>query len=1078
MLRTTIVSVALAAVSFTSADAADRPGVGPAASWVLPLEASQAATPPASDAALQILQSDQQIRITGEVVDSYLASRIRIQTPQGLGVLGTLQFTWKPDSDVLTIHELAVTRDGKRQDLLGTGSEFTVLRREDRLEQSILTGTLTAVLQPPGLRVGDVVDMRYTLSRHDPVVADTPGGAFFWPNTPIAQARLRLLWPEKLPVRWRASKFMPSSQPVRHDGWFDLNFSASDLVPLLQPTGAPARYSAIRMVELTTFRDWQHLSQRLTPLYQKSSAVAPSSPIRSEAARIRAENKTDAERAAAALRLVQDQIRYVLLAMNDGGLVPATADETWQRRYGDCKAKTVLLLALLQQLGIEAEPVLVSSGFGDGMNERLSAIGLFDHVLVRARIEGKSYWLDGTRTGDRAISRIEPPAFRWALPLTAKGSDLVAITQSAYTEPQVIRTMEIDASKGVSLPAPFRAQMVVFGDAALVLKNGWDNVPAANRDEGLRAFWRNAYHGLTVEKTETTFDESMGKLTWVASGTMQMEWNPQYNTYDPQDMILGYRADFARPAGTDTDAPYRVGFPSYERNTETIILPPQPQQRAFNVTGTDISTTVAGTEFRRKARVDAGKFTAETNVRSIAPEFPAKDAEQAQRALLEMSQNDLYLKKLSNYLPTLDELKPQIGKSLDSAAAYELRGNQWMRRGQNKEAEADFNEALKRNPKAQNALRGRFLLLMNTDRVEESNADARALIALDPDNATTRRFIASTVLLGGDYQQGIDAITPLIEKSGSAEDYYLRASLYAAQDKHELSLADGEKAIEKDPANGASFFLNAGTLRELHRDAEIPALAQRMFRADMSEKTVLTAADLMVSNGQVPKARELVNSRLQIAPSPRLYLLRAQLRDDREGVLADLKAARASDPSRSMMLSTAIELIRHKLYRDALAALAPLEQQFGISFQTANLRGVAQWLLGDRAAAAAAFRIAREDAPDDKSLNDLCWNKAIYNTDLELALAECDAAVKVNPLCAACLDSRGFVLLRLGRFKESVAAYDASLVFPQDGGASLFGRGLAKLQLGERDGAEIDIRLARIFSGRDEHEFETYGVHR
>ena len=60
-------------------------------------------------------------------------------------------------------------------------------------------------------------------------------------------------------------------------------------------------------------------------------------------------------RAQAALGLVQDRIRYVALAMGTGGLVPADAATTWSRRFGDCKGKTVLLLAMLRALGVTTE---------------------------------------------------------------------------------------------------------------------------------------------------------------------------------------------------------------------------------------------------------------------------------------------------------------------------------------------------------------------------------------------------------------------------------------------------------------------------------------------------------------------------------------------------------------------------------------------------------------------------------------------------------------------------------------------------------------------------------------------------
>lgn len=56
-----------------------------------------------------------------------------------------------------------------------------------------------------------------------------------------------------------------------------------------------------------------------------------------------------------------------------------------------------MLLELLDALGIEADPVLVSNGTStDGLDARLPNPGHFHHVLVRARIAGEEYWLDGT----------------------------------------------------------------------------------------------------------------------------------------------------------------------------------------------------------------------------------------------------------------------------------------------------------------------------------------------------------------------------------------------------------------------------------------------------------------------------------------------------------------------------------------------------------------------------------------------------------------------------------------------------------------------------------------------------------
>ena len=40
---------------------------------------------------------------------------------------------------------------------------FETLRREENLEQAMLDGVLTATLQPAGLRIGNILDVAYSI---------------------------------------------------------------------------------------------------------------------------------------------------------------------------------------------------------------------------------------------------------------------------------------------------------------------------------------------------------------------------------------------------------------------------------------------------------------------------------------------------------------------------------------------------------------------------------------------------------------------------------------------------------------------------------------------------------------------------------------------------------------------------------------------------------------------------------------------------------------------------------------------------------------------------------------------------
>ncbi len=81
-------------------------------------------------------------------------------------------------------------------------------------------------------------------------------------------------------------------------------------------------------------------------------------------------------------------------------------------------------------------------------------------------------------------------------------------------------------------------------------------------------------------------------------------------------------------------------------------------------------------------------------------------------------------------------------------------------------------------------------------------------------------------------------------------------------------------------------------------------------------------------------------------------------------------------------------------------------------------RGIAYAKSGDNAHADADFNAARAQATEAVQLNNICWTKATAGVALQSALADCDAALAKSPGFPAYLDSRAFVMLRLGRLSR------------------------------------------------------------
>lgn len=97
--------------------------------------------------------------------------------------------------------------------------------------------------------------------------------------------------------------------------------------------------------------------------------------------------------AEAIYRWVSAEIRYVAIAMGVGGYVPHKADEVITARYGDCKDKTTLLVALMAAKGIHAVPALIRTGNRFNWQE-VPQLAAFNHAIVY--VPEFDLYLDGT----------------------------------------------------------------------------------------------------------------------------------------------------------------------------------------------------------------------------------------------------------------------------------------------------------------------------------------------------------------------------------------------------------------------------------------------------------------------------------------------------------------------------------------------------------------------------------------------------------------------------------------------------------------------------------------------------------
>jgi len=118
-------------------------------------------------------------------------------------------------------------------------------------------------------------------------------------------------------------------------------------------------------------------------LYQAAAndKEKPSPEIRALADEITLGISDPKDQARAIYNWVATQIRYVGIYLGNGGIIPNDADEILRNRYGDCKDKSTLLVALLTAKGIEAESVMINAGDSYTL-PKLGDIYPINHVIT------------------------------------------------------------------------------------------------------------------------------------------------------------------------------------------------------------------------------------------------------------------------------------------------------------------------------------------------------------------------------------------------------------------------------------------------------------------------------------------------------------------------------------------------------------------------------------------------------------------------------------------------------------------------------------------------------------------------
>ena len=499
---------------------------------------------------------------------------------------GKYQVWFSPDHQRLTLHRAQVRRDGVWQDRLAPKS-ITLARRESEFERDMSNGMVSALVVLDDVRAGDVVRISYTISGDNPILAGLVDEELvFGAPDPILDRHARVLFDGGAKLAEQRDRAAPGSSQQRKDGTLEWSADAHGIAGIIDESSYPVWYNAAPYIAVGERHTWSDVAAWARALYPPAQPLPKDLQEQIESWR----KLPDAEqRIAAALRAIQEDVRYFGVELGASTHKPSEPAETWTRRYGDCKDKARLLATVLQQLGVDAHPALVSAQHGKAVGDLPPAASVFDHVIVEVRLADAVLWLDATLTQQRGSPRLRVPGdFGFALPIAADVHDLAKVVPppSSVDRMRINELLQPEASgTGVRLSV----ESAFEGSAADRMRRELKLHGSEATQRSYLDYYRKRYGDVSAETAlAVDEDEEHDELRLHERYLLKNPWTASASG----EQVLEVHADavageLSLPKTAERRAPLAVAYPVELEHRTQLELPPgwrwlsEPMQRTL-----------------------------------------------------------------------------------------------------------------------------------------------------------------------------------------------------------------------------------------------------------------------------------------------------------------------------------------------------------------------------------------------------------------------------------------------------------------------------------------------------------------
>lgn len=353
----------------------------------------------------------------------------------------------------------------------------------------------------PAVAPGSLIELEETTNETAPAfTGGIVGRCLFGRAAPVQHFRLRLEAPVSVPLRYDVL-LLPTVQAQRAEsnGRLEITFDYGPIAPLeAADDDLPSDVPAYSSVEFSTGSSWRQIAGLYGGMVDRQIAQ---SDLRSIVAPLLKDKRTREDKITTLLQYSDREVRYTGIEFGAAAITPHTPSETLKQRFGDCKDKATLLIAMLRAAGIPSYMALLQVAERQDIRPDLPGMGRFDHAIVY--VPGKpDVWIDAT--DERARLGELPAADQGRLALIAKPeTDSLSLTPaSSSTDNLLVEKREFYLAE--SGPARVVEISEPHGQLESAYRYDYANPDDKDTREGLTNYVANQYLAERLDKVSTS----------------------------------------------------------------------------------------------------------------------------------------------------------------------------------------------------------------------------------------------------------------------------------------------------------------------------------------------------------------------------------------------------------------------------------------------------------------------------------------------------------------------------------------------------------------------------------------------